>query len=56
VSTEEDTTGKAKRCNCKMSHLNRKADLKSVYMCRKCELHLHTHCFKLYHTKSFAEP
>ncbi len=52
VSTEEDAAGKAKRRNCKMCHLKGKADLKSVYMCEKCEVPLHTHCFKPYHTKS----
>ncbi len=52
VSTEEDTASKAKRRNCKMCHLKGKADLKSVYMCEKCEVPLHTHCFKPYHTKS----
>jgi hypothetical protein len=56
VSTEEDAAGKAKRRNCKMCHLKGKADLKSVYMCEKCEVPLHTHCFKPYHTKSVTEP
>jgi hypothetical protein len=56
VSTEEDAAGKAKRRNCKMCHLKGKADLKSVFMCEKCEVPLHTHCFKPYHTKSVGEP
>jgi len=46
VSTEEDAAGKAKRRNCKMCFLNGKPDLKSVFMCEKCEVPLHTHCFK----------
>jgi hypothetical protein len=45
VSTEEDAAGKAKRRNCKMCHLKGKADLKTVYMCEKFEVPLHTHCF-----------
>jgi hypothetical protein len=55
VSTEEDAASKAKRRKFKMCHLKGKADLKLVYMCEKCEVPLHTHCFKLYHTKSVAE-
>ncbi len=54
MSTEEDAAGKAKRHNCKMCHLKGKA-VKLVYMCAKCEVPLHTHCFKPYHTKSVAE-
>jgi hypothetical protein len=40
VSTKEDAAGKAKRLNCKMCHINGKADLKSVYMCKKCKVPL----------------
>ncbi len=56
LSTEEDVAGNAKRCNCKMCHLNGQADLKWVFMCEKFKVPLHTHCFKPYHTKSVAEP
>lgn len=51
VSTQLDAAGKAKRRNCKMCYLNGKADLKTVFMCEKCEVPLHTHCFKPYHTR-----
>ncbi len=54
VSTEKDAAGKAKRHNLQDVPLQGEC-WKSDYMCEKCEVPLHTHFFKPYHTKSVAE-
>ncbi len=46
VSTEQDATGKPKRRNCKQCHLQGKQDMKTVFLCEKCQVPLHTFCFK----------
>lgn len=46
VSTELDQKEQPKRRNCKQCALEGKKDLKSVNMCEKCQVPLHTHCFK----------
>ena len=49
TSTEKDKTGKPSRRNCKQCCLKGKKDAKCLFMCEKCEVPLHTHCFKAYH-------
>jgi hypothetical protein len=46
TNTEEDAAGKFKRRNCRNCSLNKKPDSKTVYLCDKCKVPLHTFCFK----------
>ena len=46
VSTEQDEKGQPKRRNCKMCSLDGKKDMKTLFMCEKCKVPLHQHCFK----------
>lgn len=46
TNTEEDASGKHKRRNCKQCALSNKKDMKTTFMCEKCEMPLHTFCFK----------
>jgi hypothetical protein len=46
VPTELDQKGQAKRRNCRQCFLEGKKDMKAVFMCDKCTVPLHTHCFK----------
>jgi hypothetical protein len=46
VSTEQDAAGKPKRRNCKQCFLQGKQDMKTVFLCEKCQVPLHTFCFK----------
>jgi hypothetical protein len=46
ISTELDMAGKPKRRNCKLCALEKKPDSKTLLMCEKCLVPLHTHCFK----------
>lgn len=45
-TTEVHTKGKVSRRNCKMCHLNGKKEMKSTYMCSKCDVGLHVFCFE----------
>ena len=38
-----------RRRNCKQCTLDGSKDNKTVYMCEKCKVPLHTYCFKRYH-------
>lgn len=49
TSTENDKTGKPSRRNCKQCCLKGRQDAKCLFMCEKCKVPLHTHCFKDYH-------
>jgi hypothetical protein len=44
--TELDASGKSKRRNCRYCALQKKADMKTVFLCEKCKVPLHIHCFK----------
>lgn len=44
--TELDAAGKNKRRNCRYCALLKKADKKAVFICSKCQVPLHIHCFK----------
>jgi hypothetical protein len=44
--TEMGENGQAKRRNCKQCTLDGHKDNKTVFLCEKCEVPLHTHCFK----------
>ena len=46
VQNENDSNGQPRRRNCKQCTLNGKRGNKTVYMCEKCSVPLHTHCFK----------
>ena len=51
VGTELDDAGKNKRRNCRYCALQKKPDMKSVFVCEKCKVPLHINCFKPYHVK-----
>jgi DNA excision repair protein ERCC-6 len=51
TSTEKDKKGKSMRRNCKQCCIKKKKDAKCMFMCQKCGVPLHTHCFKKYHTE-----
>ena len=44
--TELDHGGRAKRRNCKQCTNEGRKDNKTVFMCEKCSVPLHTNCFK----------
>jgi len=44
--TELDASGKGKRRNCRYCALQKKPDMKTVFVCEKCKVPLHIHCFK----------
>lgn len=46
VSTELDDAGKPRRRNCKMCAEEGKKDSKALFLCEKCHVPLHSHCFK----------
>jgi hypothetical protein len=46
VGTELDAAGKNRRRNCRHCALQKKPDMKTVYLCEKCKVPLHVHCFK----------
>ena len=48
--------GAPHRKNCKYCYMTKKANNKTVYMCKKCNTALHTHCFEPYHTKWVNTP
>lgn len=48
--TAVDAKGKPARRNCKQCHLEGKKEMKTVFICSKCDVPLHTHCFEKYHT------
>ncbi len=49
--TEVGNGGYAKRRNCKQCTKEGRKDNKTVFMCEKCAVPLHTNCFKKYHTE-----
>lgn len=49
INTEKDKNGKPTRRNCKQCCIMKKADAKTVYMCKKCGIPLHIFCFQQYH-------
>jgi hypothetical protein len=55
ISTEQDSSGKTKRKNCRHCYEKLKKELKTVTQCEKCKIPLHTSCFKEgfinYHSK-----
>lgn len=46
VGTELDAAGKNRRRKCRHCALQKKPDMKTVYLCEKCKVPLHVHCFK----------
>jgi len=46
AGTEEDANGKPSRRNCKQCHLEGKKERKTVFVCKKCDMPLHTFCFE----------
>lgn len=49
IHTQPDAKGKPSRRNCKKCLEDKKADAKTHFMCEKCEVPLHTNCFKAFH-------
>ena len=46
IANTELVGGKPRRRNCKQCANEGKADMKTVLLCEKCLVPLHTHCFK----------
>lgn len=46
IGNTGEVGGKPQRRNCRQCHIEGKRDMKTILLCEKCMVPLHTHCFK----------